>query len=667
MSEEWCKKYAELMKMVARVNQLREKVQRLPHPGVVYDLTPYLTEINAVLAMVLDYFRWLESGVMSYRTFGHLRRLLTWFSPGYSEMAMSGEHEPWMFRGGLITEIQRILPLESAQDLFPAPSRVGPLLTTTPVAVLPPPQPGAAAAAACAVPIPPSADLPGSKRLLEQPPDQRPAYFQPRRPYLVRPYRPDDKPKLYSLWRRLLLRRMGLSADALPEEYKDLPGDRRSCGLPGRLMCLSGDARMAISDTPMAGLIARDLNLIEPLTRHGTKGPQGPVCHFSDFPRYLLSYLEHSPQHCLVVEGPPLYFMPPLENQTSTLSQPQPETSEWGIVGFALAAPDVAAWARDREELCRTYLRERYPRLNPVRSTLGESSGILQLQRKPSISGILSLSTEDLIALCTEWFHNERVPKTTSAIAEAAINDDLPEPLGAGINDQAMAVEVESIRSFSDELPKPEEQLKEDDSQPLAASDASVSESNPVMDPGLEPVDAIGEQKGAPIDQPSMGSPVLPPAQPSSINDSSTPVPSATAGSAELIPPNPLTEACVSGRPVVSGQMEAIHSALIAHPATIFVELDDCDFGNQPGVPTPLMMMNHHMGLAFDPPELVLDEVARRLFVCLLAGLKTWACNGVHVELDSINEPRADLYRRFGFYPVAAASTDFTSVLARLI
>ncbi|VDN17420.1 unnamed protein product [Dibothriocephalus latus] len=95
-----------MMKMVARVNQLREKVQRLPHPGVVYDLSPYLTEINAVLAMVLDYFRWLESGVMSYRTFGHLRRLLTWFSPGYSEMAMSGEHEPWMFRGGLITEIQ---------------------------------------------------------------------------------------------------------------------------------------------------------------------------------------------------------------------------------------------------------------------------------------------------------------------------------------------------------------------------------------------------------------------------------------------------------------------------------------------------------------------------------------------------------------------------------
>lgn len=28
------------------------------------------------------------------------------FSPGYSAMTMSGEHEPWVFRGGIITEIQ---------------------------------------------------------------------------------------------------------------------------------------------------------------------------------------------------------------------------------------------------------------------------------------------------------------------------------------------------------------------------------------------------------------------------------------------------------------------------------------------------------------------------------------------------------------------------------
>lgn len=69
---------------------------------------------------------------------------------------------------------------------------------------------------------------------------------------------------------------------------------------------------------------------------------------------------------------------------------------------------------------------------------------------------------------------------------------------------------------------------------------------------------------------------------------------------------------------------------MIAHPASIFVELDDCNFagasGGVAGLPmNPLTMMNHHLGVGFDPPELVLDEVARRLFVCLLAGLKTCA------------------------------------------
>lgn len=40
---------------------------------------------------------------------------------------------------------------------------------------------------------------------------------------------------------------------------------------------------------------------------------------------------------------------------------------------------------------------------------------------------------------------------------------------------------------------------------------------------------------------------------------------------------------------------------------------------------------------------------------------------GAHVQLDTINEHRAELYRRFGFYPIPAASNEQTTVLARLI
>lgn len=83
------------------MSELREKIQQLPHPGVVYDLAPYLTDINSIFALLLDYFRWLgvfqtnlqirlmlieiikpfscisESGVMANRSQAHLKRLLT--------------------------------------------------------------------------------------------------------------------------------------------------------------------------------------------------------------------------------------------------------------------------------------------------------------------------------------------------------------------------------------------------------------------------------------------------------------------------------------------------------------------------------------------------------------------------------------------------------------
>ncbi|VUZ39104.1 unnamed protein product [Hymenolepis diminuta] len=216
----WSKKYAELLEIITSVNELREKIQQLPHPGVVYDLVPYLTDINSIFALLLDYFRWLESGVMANVSQAHLKRLLTWYSPGYNEVAMSGDHEPWMFRGGLITELQRILPLESAQDLLPGPIRVDPTTTTTPFD-----QPSAAEAVVVE-------ELASESQPMLSPivdklkiSNANTAY-QPPRPYTLRPYRHEDKAKIYALWRRILMHRLGLPPDALPEKYKDLPGDR---------------------------------------------------------------------------------------------------------------------------------------------------------------------------------------------------------------------------------------------------------------------------------------------------------------------------------------------------------------------------------------------------------------------------------------------------------
>ena len=41
----------------------------------------------------------------------------TWFS-GVREAFVSGDHEPWVFRGGLVSDLVRLLPLDSGSDLY---------------------------------------------------------------------------------------------------------------------------------------------------------------------------------------------------------------------------------------------------------------------------------------------------------------------------------------------------------------------------------------------------------------------------------------------------------------------------------------------------------------------------------------------------------------------
>ena len=37
---------------------------------------------------------------------------------GIREAFQSGDHEPWVFRGGLISDLLRLLPLDSGHDLY---------------------------------------------------------------------------------------------------------------------------------------------------------------------------------------------------------------------------------------------------------------------------------------------------------------------------------------------------------------------------------------------------------------------------------------------------------------------------------------------------------------------------------------------------------------------
>ena len=40
------------------------------------------------------------------------------FSKGWKEAFMSGDQEPWVFRGGLIADLQRLMPVDQGNDLF---------------------------------------------------------------------------------------------------------------------------------------------------------------------------------------------------------------------------------------------------------------------------------------------------------------------------------------------------------------------------------------------------------------------------------------------------------------------------------------------------------------------------------------------------------------------
>ncbi len=110
--------------------------------------------------------------------------------------------------------------------------------------------------------------------------------------------------------------------------------------------------------------------------------------------------MEHSPQHCLVIEGPPLYFEDPQDFLR------EPTSAGFSLVGFALAAPDVVAWTRDRDELCRSHLRAKYGPVPEVQAPPLENetpaepdSDEPNMPRKPLASGALNLSPEKFISV----------------------------------------------------------------------------------------------------------------------------------------------------------------------------------------------------------------------------------------------------------------------------
>lgn len=98
--QEWFARAEKMNEMTQAVNKLFQHMTTCNNRELLYDLYSYLWDIRGVISLLNSYIKWLG------------------FSKGWKETFMSGEQEPWVFRGGLTADLQRLIPVDSGNDLF---------------------------------------------------------------------------------------------------------------------------------------------------------------------------------------------------------------------------------------------------------------------------------------------------------------------------------------------------------------------------------------------------------------------------------------------------------------------------------------------------------------------------------------------------------------------
>lgn len=75
-------------------------------------------DIAGVVCLMNAFVKWLSLAHFPANINSYTQGSYTWFSKGWKEAFMSGEQEPWVFRGGLTADLQRLMPIDSGNDLF---------------------------------------------------------------------------------------------------------------------------------------------------------------------------------------------------------------------------------------------------------------------------------------------------------------------------------------------------------------------------------------------------------------------------------------------------------------------------------------------------------------------------------------------------------------------
>uniref|UniRef100_A0A667Y790 Protein O-GlcNAcase n=1 Tax=Myripristis murdjan TaxID=586833 RepID=A0A667Y790_9TELE len=169
---EWQSRAEKFEEMCCSVIQMFTRLSNSANRTILYDLYPYIWDIKSIISMVKSFVQWLGCRSQSSAQF------------------LSGDQEPWAFRGGLAGEFQRLLPIDGANDLFYQP--------------------------------PPS--MPTSKI------------------YSIRPYFPKDEAAVYKICKEMYSE--GMEGVPFPDQDPDLIGDR----LVGGFLSLSPDYGFVLED-----------------------------------------------------------------------------------------------------------------------------------------------------------------------------------------------------------------------------------------------------------------------------------------------------------------------------------------------------------------------------------------------------------------------------------
>nr|XP_023023650.1 protein O-GlcNAcase [Leptinotarsa decemlineata] len=116
--QEWFTRAEKLNEMTQSVNRLFQHLSSCNNRELLYDLYSYIWDIRGVISLLNSYVKWLAGGQFPPSMPSYTQGTYTWFSKGWKETFMSGDQEPWVFRGGLTADLQRLIPVDSGNDLF---------------------------------------------------------------------------------------------------------------------------------------------------------------------------------------------------------------------------------------------------------------------------------------------------------------------------------------------------------------------------------------------------------------------------------------------------------------------------------------------------------------------------------------------------------------------